>query len=30
MRGGMEIEKAEGTGRWARGARDGEESYEAI
>jgi hypothetical protein len=29
MRGGRETEKAEGMGRWAEGARGGEESYEA-
>ena len=30
MREGRETGKAEGTGRWAEGARGGEESYGAI
>jgi hypothetical protein len=30
MRGGKETVKAEGTGKWVEGARDAEESYEAV
>jgi hypothetical protein len=30
MRGGKETEKAEGTEKWAEGARNGEVLYEAV